>query len=109
VDEVSRPLSKLDPKLTKSTWHPVYPGLYLDLRKKTEEALSAKITEALSAPDRDTIRSKIRILKVETQPSLKNVTCVAADSSSNMLPLAISRIALIGAIGRSGRSSSELF
>jgi hypothetical protein len=98
VDEVSRPLSKLDPKLTKSTWHPVYPGLYLDLRKKTEEALSAKIAGALSAPDRDTIRSKIRILKVETQPSLKNVTCVAADSSSNMLPLAISRIALIGAI-----------
>ena len=95
---MSTSLSRLDRKPGQRTWHPVYPGLYLDLRKKTEEALSARIAEAINAPNEETIRSKVKVLEVQSESGLQRETCVAADSSSNMLPLAISRIALIGAI-----------
>lgn len=82
------------------TWHPIYPDLFIDLRKSANETFSSKL-ELASTMLRNTaesVREKVKIRRVDVQPELRTESCIAADSSSYPMPFAISRMALIGAI-----------
>lgn len=86
--------------MQEQTWHPIYPDLFVDLRARANETLTAKLHSASLMVKESTadLREKVKTQNVKILTELRMKDCIAADSSSYPMPFAISRMALIGAI-----------